>query len=70
MDQRDKDLLQDESSNIAINNQKQSVHMAAIVPKYSPLLYTILFLLLIDLVINAFSELVVHTSIAMLVIYM
>ena len=49
---------------------KSHVRMAAIVPKYSPLLYTILFLLLADIVINSFSELVLNVSIAMLVIYM
>ena len=51
-------------------NTKAPIRMAAIVPKYSPLLYCLLFLLLVDFVINTFSELVLSVSIAMLVIYM
>ncbi len=43
---------------------------AAIVPKYSPLLYSLLFLLLIDFLINAFSEFAVNEWIALLVIYL
>ena len=55
----------------AVENEKKApVRMAAIVPKYSPLLYTVLFLLLVDFVINSFSELIVNVSIAMLIIYM
>ena len=46
------------------------VHMAAVVPKYTPLLVTLLILLFIDFAINAFSEFLVFSSIAMLVIYM
>ena len=51
-------------------NKKAPIRMAAIVPKYSPLLYCLLFLLLVDFVINTFSELVLSVSIAMLIIYM
>ncbi len=46
------------------------VRMAAVVPKYTPLLFTLLLLLVIDFIINAFSEFFVFSSIAMLVIYM
>lgn len=53
-----------------LNPQKKNVRMAAVVPKYSPLLYTLLFLLFVDFIINSFSELAVSISIAMLVIYM
>lgn len=45
------------------------VQMAAVVPKYSPLLFTLLFLLLIDFIINAFSEFFIYSSIAMLIVY-
>ena len=50
--------------------QKSNVRYAAVVPKYSPLLYCILFLLLIDLLINSFSELIVYSQLALLIIYM
>ncbi len=43
---------------------------AAIVPKYSPLLYSLLFLLMIDFLINAFSGFAVNQWIALLVIYL
>ena len=63
--------------NLSRNNQQNDhvnkttpVRMAAIVPKYSPLLYCLLFLLLVDFMINTFSEFVLSVSIAMLVIYM
>ena len=46
------------------------VRMAAVVPKYTPLLLTLLILLFIDFVINAFSEFILFSSISMLVIYM
>ena len=52
------------------SNKKTTVRMAAIVPKYSPMLYCLLFLLLVDFIINTFSELALSVSIAMLVIYM
>lgn len=51
-------------------NQQQQKHIAAVVPKYTPLLYTLLFLLLVDFVINAFSELAFYEPIAMLVMFM
>lgn len=54
------------STNVAV----KTTRMAAIVPKYSPLLYALLFFLLIDFVINSFSEFMVHIPIALLVIYM
>ncbi len=59
------------SNNLQTNSKNVSnVRYAAVVPKYSPLLYCILFLLLIDLVINSFSELLVYSQIALLIIYM
>ncbi|CAF0864169.1 unnamed protein product [Brachionus calyciflorus] len=57
---------EDNLNNVSV---KQKTRMAAVVPKYSPLLYTVLFLLLIDFVINSFSELLLYIPIAMLVIY-
>lgn len=54
------------SPNVAV----KATRMAAIVPKYSPLLYALLFFLLIDFIINSFSEFLVHIPIALLVIYM
>lgn len=52
------------------NDQKPQQHIAAVVPKYTPLLYTILFLLLIDFLINSFSEFGFNEPIAMLVMFM
>jgi hypothetical protein len=52
-----------------IEPQKQQ-HIAAVVPKYTPLLYTLLLLIFVDFVINAFSELAFYQPIAMLVMYM
>lgn len=49
---------------------QQQKHVAAVVPKYTPLLYTLLFLLLVDFVINSFSELAFYEPIAMLVMFM
>ncbi len=60
-----------QDTNMLVNQSpRPPVRMAAVVPKYTPLLFTLLFLLFIDFVINAFSEFVVFSSIAMLVIYM
>lgn len=42
----------------------------AAVQKYAPMLYTLLILLLIDFLLNAFNELAKTTSITMLVLYM
>ena len=52
-----------------IEPQKQQ-RIAAVVPKYTPLLYTLLLLIFVDFVINAFSELAFYQPIAMLVMYM
>jgi hypothetical protein len=52
-----------------IEPQKQQ-RIAAVVPKYTPLLYKLLLLIFVDFVINAFSELAFYQPIAMLVMYM
>ena len=61
-------------NNYFSNNDQQikqsQQHIAAVVPKYTPLLYTILFLLLIDFLINSFSEFGFNQPIAMLVMFM
>ena len=57
-------------ANNKINDTKDRFHFAAVVPKYSPLLYCNLFLLFLDLLINAFSELLIYSPIAQLIIYM
>jgi hypothetical protein len=52
-------------------NVKKPIRIAAIVPKYSPMLCALFVLLLFDLTINAFGELVKSSSMtAMLIIYM
>jgi hypothetical protein len=54
-----------------MENTKAPMRTAAIVPKYSPMLFALLVLLLIDLCINAFGELAKSTSMTtMLIIYM
>ncbi len=58
------------SKNDVAEEEPKHIPIAAIIPKYSPLLYTVLFLLLIDLSINAFSELAATTPIALLIVYM
>ena len=55
------------NSNNVTQNTKRTV---AVVPKYAPMLYTLLFLLLIDFLLNSFSELAKSTAIALLVLYM
>ena len=46
------------------------IQLAAVIPKYSPLLYCTLLLLLIDLLVNSFSELIMHTQTALVIIYL
>lgn len=58
------------NGNTKDSNQQQQQHIAAVVPKYTPLLYTLLFLLLVDFIINSFSELAFYEPIAMLVMFM
>ena len=59
----DKDLNANQES-------ARPVRMAAIKPKYTPLLCSLLFLLLVDFTINSFSELTIFTKIVMIIIYM
>ncbi len=41
----------------------------AVVPRYASMLYTVLFLLFIDLLINPFSELAKNTGHGMIAVY-
>ena len=65
------------SNGITINKQNVNKNTAsttnrsvAVVPKYAPMLYTLLALLCIDFLLNSFSELAKQTAITMLVLYM
>ena len=59
--------LKSRNATKTVNNTNRTV---AVVPKYAPMLYTLLFLLLIDFLLNSFSELAKSTAIALLVLYM
>ena len=54
----------------SVNNVANMNRTVAVVPKYAPMLYTLLALLFLDFLLNSFNELAKSTAIAMLVLYM
>lgn len=62
----------DTKSKTVNSNNVTANRTVAVVPKYAPMLYTLLFLLLIDFLLNSFNELakIKSNATALLVLYM